>query len=65
LVRDNSETFTAVEAMVKKKKKPIIHARNQFPNLCLGEHGFWYGMQEENMIYRKRKTHLCRSGRIK
>ena len=28
MVRDNSETFTAAEATVKKKKKPVIQEKS-------------------------------------
>jgi len=41
LVRDNSETFTAAEATVKKRRNQL-YTRNQISDICLEQIGFWY-----------------------
>jgi len=62
LVRDNSETFTATEAAVKKKKKPVIQEISY-------QISAWKksvsGMQEETSYTRNQLSDLCRSGRKK
>jgi len=63
LVRDNSETFTAAEATVKKKKKPVIQETSY-------QISAWKksvsGMQQEETSYTiNQLSDLCRSGRKK
>jgi len=65
LVRDDSETFTAAEVTVKKKKKPVIQETSY-------QISAWKksvsGMQEETSYTsctRNQLSDLCRSGRKK
>jgi len=52
LVRDNSETFTAAEATVKKKKKPVLQETSyQISAWKKSVSGMWYAGR--NQLYKK------------